>query len=360
MKRQPDAPGSRGPTVRKPSTPAPASGAPRVTAAMVARRAGTSVATVSLVINGKTQGRVSDENVARVLEAVRELGYVVDGTASALARGTSNIVAMLAPDLCNPFFGQVIQGIQEELGDRFQLLLSAASRGALPTSEDILRLSALRPAGLLAYAPAPRFMERFPAGTPVVLLDAPGMEKRAVTVNYDIGPGIEELVSHLAARGHRKLGYLDSTTPSTTYVLRRKRLQELAEQNGMTVASSEEARSGPDLRAAALAFRHVLPKWRAEGVTAVVACADTLAHGVLAACAQEGIRVPDELAVAGFDDLPASSVTSPSLTSVALPGDALGRAAAHRLIALIDGESPRALPPEVLRAALVQRDSTGK
>ncbi len=359
MKRQPDSRGSRGSAVLKQPTPASADSAQRVTAAMVARRAGTSVATVSLVINGKTQGRVSEENTARVLAAVRELGYVVDGTASALARGTSNIVVMLAPDLSNPFFGQVIQGIQEELGNRFQLLLSAAARGALPTGADILRLSALRPAGLLVAAPAPKFMDRFPAGTPVVLLDAPGMEKRAVTVNYDIGPGIEALVSHLAARGHKKIGYLDSTTPSTTYVLRRKRLQEVAEQNGMTVVGGEEARSGPDLRAAAAAFRQVFPDWRAAGVTAVVACADTLAHGVLAACAQQGIQVPDDLAVAGFDDLPASCVTSPPLTSVALPGDALGRAAAHRLIALIDGESPRTLPPGILRAALVQRDSTG-
>ncbi|MGN6426128.1 MAG: LacI family DNA-binding transcriptional regulator [Leifsonia sp.] len=330
----------------------------RVTAAMVAERAGTSVATVSLVVNGKHRGRVSDENAERVRAAVRELGYVVDGTASALARGTSDVVVLLAPDLPNPYFGRVIQGVQEELDDRFQLLLSAAATGRQPTATDVRRLAALRPAGLLVSAPGPDFLDEVPPGIPLVLLDAPGLESRAVAVNYDIEPGVDALVAHLAERGHRRIGYLDGTTPAATYILRREALARRAADRGMTVFADEDARSGPDSVEAAAVAARVLPRWRAAGVTAIVAAADTLALGVLAACADAGLRIPDDLAVAGFDDLPASAVTAPSLTSVALPGDALGREAAHRLIALLDGEGPREQRPGLLDATLIVRAST--
>jgi len=331
----------------------------RVTAAMVAERAGTSIATVSLVVNGKARGRISDENAARVLAAVAELGYVVDGAASALARGTSDIVVLLAPDLPNPFFGRVIKGVQEELGSRYQLLLSAAASGAQPNATDVRRLSSLRPAGLLVSAPGPDFLDDLPTGTPLVLLDAPGLEARAAAVNYDLAPGVEELARHLAERGHRVVGYLDGSTPAATYLLRRELLREAAARHGMTLLADPDVRSGPDLAEAAAATLAALPAWREAGATAIVAAADTLAHGVLAACAQAGLRVPEDVAVAGFDDLPASAVTAPSLTSVALPGDALGRAAAHRLLALIapDDAAPEEAPGP-LAATLTVRAST--
>ena len=88
----------------------------------------------------------------------------------------------------------------------------------------------------------------------------------------------------------------------------------------------------------------------------MVAAADTLAYGVLRVAAARGIAVPTALAVAGFDDLPSSSVTAPALTSVALPGAELGRAAALRLLAMLDGTEP---PAPALPTRLIPRASTG-
>ena len=106
--------------------------APRVTAAMVAARAGVSTATVSLVANGKTQGRVSEDNISRVREAIAELGYVVDSIGSSLAKGVSSIVILVAPDISNPFFAKVIAGVRESLGAEYQLLLSVTDAGEFP------------------------------------------------------------------------------------------------------------------------------------------------------------------------------------------------------------------------------------
>ncbi|KQO61515.1 hypothetical protein ASF23_12160 [Curtobacterium sp. Leaf261] len=361
---------------------------------MVARRAGVSISAVSLVVNGKDAGRISAANAERIRSAVDELGYVVDRIAATLVRGRSDLVILVAPDLANPFFGQVIRGIRAELGDRYRLLLSVTDSGVQPSAADVRQFAALRPAGLLVDAPSAAFLDELGAEEPIVLLDAPGLEDRATAVNYDIAPGVSALVDHLHALGHRTIGYLDASTGTETFARRRTLLLRAARRLGMTVLTDRDndaavtvtdadadadadagaavagapvdsttpAAADLDLAAAAEVAAHVLPTWRAAGATAVVCAADTLAYGLLAAAAGLGIRVPDELAVAGFDDLPSSVVTAPPLTSVSLPGGALGRSAARRLLAAIDGDGPDSdgahHDTELLTATLVIRAST--
>jgi LacI family transcriptional regulator len=317
---------------------------------MVAERAGTSIATVSLVVNGKERGRVSEPIATRVRDAVDALGYVVDHAASSLARGSGDLVVLIAPDLSNPFFAEVIRGVRDTVGDRFQLVLSVTERGAQPVAADVRRFERLRPAGILVDAPAAG--EAMTATVPVVLLDAPGGEE---AVNYDLSPGVHELVAHLHERGHRRVGYLDGTSRAATFGVRRELFEQECAAVGIAV-SEVTARADLTVDAAASATEHVLEAWQDDDVTAVVAAADTLAYGVLRVAGRLGIAVPGELAVAGFDDLPSSSVTAPALTSVALPGADLGRAAALRLLATLDGTAPEVA---VLPARLVRRASTG-
>lgn len=335
-----------------------------MTAAMVAERAGTSVSTVSLVVNGKSRGRVSPAITERVRTAVDELGYVVDHAASSLARGRTDLVVLLAPDLSNPYFGRVTTGIREALGDRHQLMLSVIASGTQPGADDVRRVAAFRPAGLLVHAPSPTFLDELdPGGPPLVLLDAPGFEDRAATVTFDLRPGVRALVGHLAAAGHRTVAYLDGATPSATFAVRRAWLREIAARHGITVLGAGDdpdrpAAAGLSLDAAADTAVGAIPGWLDAGATAVVAAADTLAYGVLAAAHRLGLDVPGDLAVAGFDDLPYSQVTAPALTSVALPAEELGRAAAHRLTALLTGtDTPGPAP---LASRLAVRASTAR
>ena len=313
---------------------------------MVAARAGVSTATVSLVANGKTQGRVSEDNISRVREAIAELGYVVDSIGSSLAKGISSIVILVAPDISNPFFANVIAGVRGALGAEYQLLLSVTDAGEFPRVDDVRRLLALRPAGLLVDAPSAEFLEDLSVAGPLVLLDAPGLESFAPSVNLDVGHGARLLARHLADAGHKQAAYMDSVTGTATFDIRRAAFLEESAALGSpwrrTMSSAPPLTSAPPPAAFAAAW----PEWQRDGVTAVVCATDTHAYGVLQEARVAGVRIPQELAVAGFDDLPYSATSNPGLTSVHLPGDALGAKAGEQLRRLMEGKRPGTAPAD--------------
>ena len=310
---------------------------------MVAARAGVSPATVSLVANGKTAGRVSPQIVSRVEEAIGELNYVVDKVASSLSRGSSNFVILVAPDIANPYFGTVITGVKDALGPAYQLLLSVSDVGQVPQAADVRALFAFRPAGLLVDAPNAQFLQDLAIEAPTVLLDAPDITGGAPSVDMDVAAGAQDLAVHLAAGGHRTVGYLDSITATATFALRREAFFDRARQLGVHAAPGPALRSVIDLEDAARVFESAWAGWHEQGVTAVVCATDTQAYGVLHGARRLGLHLPGDLAVAGFDNLPYSQISQPSLTSVELPGRELGHAAASRLRALMEGREPDAV-----------------
>lgn len=330
-------------------------GAVRVTAAMVAARAGVSAATVSLVTNGKTAGRVSRENIAKVEAAVAELGYVIDGLGSSLAKGHSNIVILVAPDVSNPFYAKVIAGLREAIGEEYALLLSVTDAGETPEPADVRRLLALRPAGLLVDAPSARFLDELHATEPMVLLDAAGIVNDSPSVNFDIAGGARLLARHLVGLGHQKIAYLDSSTGTETFRVRREAFCEEVRRLGSAVVEVEQTTI--DVGVAALAFAQAWPGWTARGVTAIVCATDTQAYGVLQEARVVGVAVPRALAVTGFDDLPYSETSNPGLTTVHLPAMEMGRLAGRQLLRILRGHSVSE-PPVVLEASLVVRGST--
>lgn len=329
----------------------------RITAAMVAARAGVSTATVSLVANGKTAGRVSEDNVAKVREAISELGYVVDSVGSSLAKGVSSIVILVAPDISNPFFAKVIAGVRESLGADYQLLLSVTDAGEFPQADDVRKLMALRPAGLLVDAPNAGFLEDLAAAGPLVLLDAPGLEAYAPSVNLDVANGARQLAAHLSDAGHRQVAYVDSVTGTATFAIRREAFLDEGAARGISVDPDHIISTTIDVGGAAAAFAAAWPAWQRAGVTAVVCCTDTHAYGVLQEARVAGMQIPGQLAIAGFDDLPYSATSNPSLTSVHLPATSLGLKAGGQLRLLMEGHRLEQ-PQLTLESSLVVRNST--
>lgn len=329
----------------------------RVTAAMVAERAGVSTATVSLVVSGKAQGRVSPKNAEKVLAAVAELGYFVDSAASSLSKGYSPLVLLIATDVANPFYAELITAARQALGPSYELLLSVSDPGGRTDPDALRRLLALRPAGLLLDAPDERLLTALPDRAPAVLLDAPEVGTDLPAVNLDVAHGARQLAEHLAAAGHRRVAYLDSTVEASTFRVRREAFVRSAAELGLAAGPPLEARSLTDIGSAADAFRAAWPLWSAEGVTAVACATDTHAYGLMHGARATDVRIPQDLAVAGFDDLPYSRSSNPSLTSVHLPAGPLGRRAGEQLLALIEGR-PLEQRQIVLDSYLVAREST--
>jgi DNA-binding LacI/PurR family transcriptional regulator len=329
---------------------------PYIRAVDVASAAGVSTSVVSLVVNGKDGGRVSPATRRRVMEAVQRLGYKVDAGARALATGRRRAIALIIPDVRDPFFGQVAMGVARALGGRYQLVLvvAGASGDGVPDLDDVL---ALRVDGMLVDSTAISVLEPARPPYPVVVLDAPGWDDGTPSVEFNIRAGARELVEHLVGLGHRVFGYIDWNRTSATFEVRRDasiaRLGQLLGPAG----SLHLIRASVSIDDGRGAFLRAWKGWRDAGVTAVICATDLQAYGVLEAARESGIGVPGDISVAAFNDLELSRVVVPSLTSVALPAFELGRSSADLLRRIVEGRPARL--HRQIGARVMVRGSTG-
>ncbi|MFF2520750.1 LacI family DNA-binding transcriptional regulator [Streptomyces liangshanensis] len=330
------------------------SGTRRVTAADVARAAGVSAATVSLVVNGKDTGRVLPETRRRVLDSARQLGYEVDRRARSLATGRSGIVGFVYSGLLNPFFAEVQLGLLERFGERIQMLSVGTEVGHATARGNISAMFAFGVDGVIVDPIAHESLGARPTG-PVVLLDSPGGPADRVRVGFDLRTGAEALADHLLGLGHRSFGYLDSPFGTATYQLRRQALEERVRSAGGTVSTATSHLTVEAVRERTL---RQWPSWHAQGVTAIVCASDVMAYGALEALRTLQVPVPEGVALASFDDLPTSHLLAPALTCVRLPALELGRRAATAFLDLLAGDTT---PHEVvLPTELIVRASTGR
>ncbi len=342
-----------------------------VTLADVAARARVSPATVSRVLNGNYP--VAAATRERVLKAVDELDYVLNGTASALAAATSDLVGILVNDIADPFFGVMAGAIQSAIvgpGGRAggERLAVVCNTGGDPEREltYLTLLQRQRAAAVVLTggaledtahreAVAAKLGKLVEAGTRAVLCGRPPVPGTgAVALPFDNRGGARELTEHLLGGGHRRLGYLAGPAERTTT---RHRLEGhraalaahgIAEDPRLTVHGRYDRRSGYE------GTRELLS--REPSLTAVVAANDTVALGACAALREAGLRIPEDVSVAGFDDLPFSIDAVPALTTVRLPlaeaGARAGRVAMGR----------EAVPGgvEAVRGEVVVRGSSGR
>lgn len=338
-----------------------------VTLADVAARAGVSSATVSRVLNGNYP--VAGSTRERVQRAVAELDYVVNGQARALAAATSDLVGVLVNDVADPFFGLIASALQAEVGVGAAgpggKLTVVCNTGGSPEAEltYLTLLERQRAAGVVltggaldspehAGSVTARLTRLAASGTRIVLcgrppLTLPGESAPLTTLAFDNFGGARRLTEHLLSLGHRRIGYVTGPAGRSTTGdrLAGHRAALAAHGLGPERTSDAEAetdgdpmvvRGGYDRDAGYDATLELLR--RDGGVTAIVAANDTVALGVCAALRDRGLRIPADVSVAGFDDLPFSADASPALTTVRIPLQDAG-ARAGRLV------MGRAAPP---------------
>jgi DNA-binding LacI/PurR family transcriptional regulator len=320
-----------------------------VTSVDVARHAGVSQSTVSLVRSGKARGRVSEATQERVRRSARELGYRPNVAAQALRLGASRAVALLVPDITNPFFSRVLRGAQraaQAAGYTVALVDTANDRRWEAQSFEALRAGPVD--GYLLFEVSRP--EALGPGQHVVLMETEA--PRCPSVRFDAEGGAAAAFRHLLELGHRRIGHLAATFDAPTFHLRdaarRRVLAEAgldpdAQPRAITAITIDDARdsAGPLL---------------AERPTAVFCDDDIIAAGVYLAARESGVRIPGELSVIGFDDMDFARVLEPPLTTVALDGEQLGASAFELLEARMTGR--RARKRVVLPAELLVRGST--
>jgi len=322
----------------------------RVTSIDVARDAGVSQSTVSLVLSGKARGRVSEATQERVRRSARDLGYRPNVAAQALRLGASRAVALLVPDITNPFFSRVLRGAQraaQAAGYTVALVDTANDRRWEEQSFEALRAGPVD--GYLLFEVSRP--EALGPGQHVVLMETEA--PRCPSVRFDAEGGAAAAFRHLLELGHRRIGHLAAAFDAPTFQLReaaRRRvladagLDPGAQPRAVTPIAIDEARdaAGPLLT---------------ERPTAVFCDDDIIAAGLYLAARESGVRIPGQLSVIGFDDMDFARVLDPPLTTVALDGEQLGASAFELLEARMAGR--RARRRVVLPAELLVRGSTG-
>lgn len=332
----------------------------RPTLEEVAARAGVGRGTVSRVINGSPQ--VSEETRAAVERAVAELGYVPNRAARALAGRRTDAIALVIPEpetrlFSEPYFSDIIRGVSAELADTDLQLLLTLVRDSRERKRLAGYLSAHRVDGVLLVSvhgddPLPDLLEDI--GIPAVLSGRRSGHESVPYVDSDNTGGARTAVGHLLSRGRRAIATI--TGPLDMYVARcrldgyRRALQEAGHPVGETLVTEADFTEEGGRRAMRELLEHT------PGLDAVFAASDVMAAGARQVLRETGRRVPQDVALVGFDDSPIARHMDPPLTSVRQPIEEMGRAMARVLLEEIAERAPEprhlVLPTElVVRAS---------
>jgi DNA-binding LacI/PurR family transcriptional regulator len=315
----------------------------RVTSVDVARRAGVSQSTVSLVLSGKGRGRISARTEEAVRRAAEELGYQANVAARALRTGSARTVGLVVPDVTNPFFGRVLRGAQEAAWrEGYAVVLADAGNDRKWQLASLAALHALTVDGYLFFEVEP------PPGRSVRAVAIETLPRDLPVVRLDGKAGTRAALEHLAGLGHRRIGHLAAAIDTDTFRLRRQAFDAVV---GPTDLRASCAVSVDAARDGALALLQ-----RPDRPTAIFADDDVMAFGVYLAAREAALAIPDDLSVVGFDDIDLAKVLAPPLTTVAADAEGLGAAAFAALYAVLTGGEPER--ERVLPVRLVVRGST--
>ncbi|MFD8812865.1 LacI family DNA-binding transcriptional regulator [Streptomyces sp. NPDC059627] len=323
----------------------------------VAAEAGVSVATVSRVLNDHPS--VSDDARTRVRAAVQTLGYRPNAVARSLRTDQTRTLGLVISDVMNPYFTELARSVEEAaraLG--YSVIIGNADERPELQDHHVRTLLDRRIDGLLVSPTdggSPLMLEAARAGTPMVFVDRwiPGVD--VPVVRADGQAAIRDLVAHLHRLGHRRLAIIGGPAATTTGSERVRAFREALAEHGVPLPDAYigqgdfQAESGRRVTEGFLD----LP----EPPEVVFATDNLMALGALDAVRARGLRVPCDIALAAFDDIPWFVHTDPPVTAIAQPTGELGRAAVRALVDRIEGRPARSV---TLPARLVVRRSCGE
>lgn len=310
----------------------------RVTAQDVARRAGVSQPTVSLVLSNNTRARVSLDTRERVLNAARELDYRPNVIARSLVLRRSYALGIIVPDLRNPFFAEVVSGA-ERVASRAGYAILLCEAREVPCDRHIETLIERQVDGIMIDAlGAASLDDGLLDGTNVVLIDEPPGRWPGVASDA-LGAG-RLAAEHLLSLGHERFAFLGPAINVHAIRMRERGFVQALAKHGIKLASNALRRVPGTAAGGQMGMRAVLAL--KPRPTAVFCTNDLVAVGGLKACSAAGVRVPNDMSIVGCDDIELASLVTPELTTIAVPARELGARAARLLLRELNVDNPEA------------------
>ena len=331
----------------------------RLTIRDVAARAGVSIGTVSNVLNRPHV--VAEPTRARVQQAIDELGFVWNSGARQLRGIRSASIALIVLDFGNPFFTEVARGVEDAAANADHLVILASSNSDAAREERALRLlDEQRVAGIL-MSPATRnassrLREIRAHGTPIVLLDRRRSRRDQCSVAINDPSGARQVAHHLLALGHREIGLLNGPRSLKPCAERREAFVGVLQAAGVKISPLHDAEATMTIRAGEQAAAALLALARIP--TALFCGNDLMAIGAERAALSRGLRIPQDIAIVGYDDIRYAETSLVPLTSVHNPAYDLGLRAAELLIEEVTDASAHRHRSLLIEPQLVVREST--
>ena len=323
----------------------------------VARQAGVSTATVSYVLNRKD--RVSAQSERRVKRAIQALHYTPSGAARKLKLGRSSIIGFVADNIANRFPAHLVQGLATAAtAQGYAVLISDLhdDASAEPRALDLLVHEQVEAIVYCGFGAAEdRLLQIHRAGTPVVVVDKPPVSRLLPSVLIDNAGSMRLAHEHLLALGHRELRFISGDPNNRNTMLRNEAFNAFLCRHRLPVSPTHVLMGSYSLQHGYDTARRLVDE--SPGFTAVLCGDDMIAFGAIAGFKSCGLRIPEDVAVAGFADDPLAGVMDPGLTTIHYPMVEMGRRAFEVFRSLRDSRS-RSVPHEELVTGLVVRRST--
>lgn len=325
----------------------------------VAKLANVSIATVSRSL--AEPEKVSDKTREKVMRAVESSGYVVNTLAQNFRRRRSNTVIVMVPDIANPFFANIIQGIEKVASShKYRVLLGDTqgdqgrerAYGELVTQKQADGIICLGRNIPFAYRSGRKSLD--PTWPPIVMACEYHGEIAVPSVCIDNVAAAAELVEYLIGLGHRKIAYINGPKDSVLCQDRFQGFNDALKVNNVSVNKLWLAQGEFTLASGYGAMKVLLGK--KERPTAVFCANDEMAIGAMQACRDEGLTIPDDMSIVGFDDIVFAEYTSPRLTTIHQPRNEIGERVMTLMLEILAGNAPE-INRVLLSHKLIVRES---
>ncbi|GHO47329.1 LacI family DNA-binding transcriptional regulator [Ktedonospora formicarum] len=327
----------------------------------VARTAGVSPTTVSRVLNNT--GPVNEGTRARVLAIVAELGYKPTGGVRPQPRKEQRTIALLISDILNPFFPEIVRGVEDEAGTNgLTMLLCNTSEDPQREAQALTTLIERQVDGIIVCASrieSSALVTLYEQSKiPLVIINKNLNHPEIPCVLIDFENAAYRSTQHLLRLNHTRIAYLAGNSLASPSLARRRGIDMALRERNRTLQPEWCPTSFPNVEGGFQAMSSLLSRPRAEQPTAVIAYNDIMALGALHAIRTYGLRVPDDISVVGCDGIVMAAHSNPPLTTIDQPKYRMGQLAMQMLRLLIEGRNVPSSGYTLMESPLIVREST--